>query len=83
MIQFHPTGTDVTTISYEDGKFVVTGRGGYDGFVRMKFDQIEDAMDYVASLWGINSGEFEQNRKIVSYDKKPLIKRLIKQAFGG
>jgi hypothetical protein len=79
----HHSGTDQTTITFEEGKFVVSGWGGYDGHVKRKFDQIEDALDYVAVLWKLNTGTFEFNRDIVNYDKKRLIKANIRKWLGG
>ena len=78
----HHSGTDQTSITFtSDGKFRVVGTGGYDGCIRRDFDEIEDAMDYLATLWKLNSGRFETNKDIVGYDKPSLIKRMVRKSY--
>lgn len=44
--------TEKTSIEYiEDQKYVVTAQGGYDGYIEQEFKSIEEALEYVATLW--------------------------------
>lgn len=44
--------TDETTLVRNgDDTFTVIGRGGYDGLVRRNFDSLDEALDYLVSLW--------------------------------
>ena len=47
--------TDSTSIRREGDKFIVTSMGGYDGYLKNEFDQVEDAVDFVAYLWDMDS----------------------------
>ena len=47
--------TDSTSIHRDGNKYVVTAMGGYDGYLRHEFDFVEDAVDFVASLWSMDS----------------------------
>lgn len=50
--------TDGTTIRLrENGKYEVQGWGGFDGFLVREFEEVEDAMDFIAYLWGLNSAD--------------------------
>ena len=49
-----PTNTDSTSIHLEDGKYILTGEGGYDGFARNTYDSVEDAIIQLADWWGVS-----------------------------
>lgn len=49
----------------DDGKFEVTAMGGYDGFLREQFDQIEDALDFIAGMWQCDTTTNHYQRRMV------------------
>lgn len=53
--------TESTSIRVIEGIYVVEGRGGYDGYLKREFIDIEDALDFVATLWGRNTSNLAEN----------------------
>jgi hypothetical protein len=55
--EYHENGcTEQTGIRYlGEGRYEVEARGGYDGYLVKEFAQIEDALDYVVTLWKRNT----------------------------
>lgn len=55
--EYHENGcTEETKLRYlGEGRYEIEAFGGYDGYLLEEFDQIEDALDRVATLWQRNS----------------------------
>lgn len=84
---FHESGTDQTTITFRNGVIVVEGWGGYDGHLKQEFDQIEDALDFVAGLWKMENNKLHYHKSFVTGEnqteevKKRKIQRMINRSY--
>lgn len=77
----HMSDTDGTKIARDGEQFVVTGWGGYDGYLKRRFDQVEDALDFVAALWHLDSSTVSYRQENQKSGTHPhTMEKLIKES---
>lgn len=75
------TNTESTSLIKDGDHYVLHARGGYDGYLNMKFDSPEDALDFMAYLWGLNSSVSAYQKSDETSGTHPrILDKLVKES---